>query len=84
MAGPLKGVRVLDLSRAIAGPYAAQMLGDMGAEVIHIESPEGDLARLDAGPSRNSWNWQPRRRTNGAPTRSGDGLAGHRMSRSWC
>lgn len=45
-AGPLHDVRVLDLSRALAGPYAAMMLGDMGADVIKIEQPgSGDETR---------------------------------------
>ena len=43
--GPLAGVLVVDLSRALAGPHAAMMLGDLGARVIKVESPEGDDSR---------------------------------------
>lgn len=51
---PLDGVRVLDLSRVLAGPYAALMLADLGAEVIKVENPaHGDDARTFTIPSHN-------------------------------
>jgi len=51
--GPLSGVRVIDITTIILGPYATQQLGDLGADIVKIEAPGArDLIR-HAGPKRN-------------------------------
>src|SRR5258705_12754248 len=52
MPGPLNGVRVIDCTTVVLGPWAAQQLGDLGADVIKVEPPEGDTTR-QLGPMRN-------------------------------
>ena len=52
LRGPLAGVRVIDLTAVLMGPFATQILGDMGADVVKVESPQGDTVR-GIGPFRH-------------------------------
>ena len=53
MAGPLDGIRVLDLCTIYSGPIAASILGDQGADVVKVESPQGDFMRHPGVYQRN-------------------------------
>ncbi len=59
MSGPFAGLRIIDLSTEIAGPYLTMFLSDLGAEVIKVEPPEGDPARDEPG----FWVWNRGKRS---------------------
>ena len=52
MPGPFAGLKIVDVTSVFVGPFCTQLLADMGAEVVKVEAPEGDLTRL-TGPNRN-------------------------------
>jgi crotonobetainyl-CoA:carnitine CoA-transferase CaiB-like acyl-CoA transferase len=78
MSGPLVGVRVLDLTTMVAGPVAAMMLADQGADVIKVESPAGDLMRRFAfgrnGMSASFLSCNRNKRSLAIDMKSGEGL----------
>jgi crotonobetainyl-CoA:carnitine CoA-transferase CaiB-like acyl-CoA transferase len=78
MSGPLEGVRVLDLTTMVAGPVAAMMLADQGADVIKVESPAGDLMRRFAfgrnGMSASFLSCNRNKRSLAIDMKNGEGL----------
>ncbi|MEL6364183.1 MAG: CaiB/BaiF CoA-transferase family protein [Pseudomonadota bacterium] len=76
-APPLSGVRILDLSRILAGPFATQLLADLGAEVIKVERPDG-------GDDTRGWGPPFVRGADGRPGDAAYFLSANRTKKSIC
>ena len=55
MAGPLAAITIVDQANVLMGPYATQQLGEMGADVIKIEAPAGDVIRYASQVDLSAW-----------------------------
>ena len=86
-AGPLAGIRILEVGVMLAGPYATMLLADLGAEVIKIEPPDGEISRqvsdsYFASLNRNKQSICHRSKVGGGPDSSSVSSSRNRM-RCW-
>ena len=81
-APPLHGIRVLELTNVLAGPTAGKMLADLGAEVVKMESPAGDISRSDTLSSFHYLNSNKRSISLNARTPEGRSAAQHIAARA--
>ena len=80
---PLSGLRIVDLTRVVAGPFCTMMLGDMGAEVLKIEEPKhGDDSRAWAPFMEGTGSFFPRAQPQQEERRARSQDAGRRRRRS--
>src|SRR5687768_2963379 len=89
MPGALEGVKILDLSNWIAGPFGTMLLGDLGADVIKVESPDGDGCRplgppFQQGESHLSMGINRNKRDIIIDLKTADGQAIVRDLVEWC